>query len=182
MRFSVPMFLLFGILGLIPLGADSTPEDTNSPSATTNNLVRSPRLYSFQAPPGWETKVRDDGSSKACDMVAPNDCAAMIYVLVTQQPDVSIDKMAQRQRDLDKKTHSTSDVQASDPQPFTTDSGWEGLMYTETITYNGRGSQYRYYFFKNHDARIMLTMSCHSESADHYNPLFDAAVKSLTKE
>jgi hypothetical protein len=162
--------------------ADPTAGDTNAAPAPADNVVRNPGVYSFQAPTGWRVRMGNTGSATVCDMIGANDCVAMITAWVTPR-EGSLEDFAQGQMDMEKKMHSKSDVQWGDLHPFTTDSGWQGLMYTETITTNGSVNKQTHYFFLGHDdTKVIFGTSCHGESADHYTPIFDAAAKSLTQE
>jgi len=181
MRHPIFVAFLLGILSFGYVAADQPSVDPNSLLPVTDNLVHFPGAYSYQAPAGWSVKLRAIGSSTACDLVGEHDCVAMISVGVIYH-NSSLRKFAEFCMDMEKKMAINSDIQMGELEDYSTTSGWVGFKVVETKTTNGHSSQTTFYFFSGHnDDKIEMTTTCHSESLDHYTPIFDEAVKTFTR-
>jgi hypothetical protein len=180
MRNAILLVVLLGIFSIGVVNADQPSVDPNSLLPVTDNLVHFPGFYSYQAPTGWSVKLRAGGNSTACDLVGDHDFVAMISASVIFH-NSSLRKfaefcMAGEKRIIDE------DVQMGELEDYTTPSGWGGLKLVETRTRNGHSSQYTFYFFSgSDDNKIELSTTCHSESLEHYTPIFDEAVKTFTR-
>jgi hypothetical protein len=164
------------------------PDNTTSSNAVaaSDNIAKCPGTFSFHAPEGWKLASFGGVSVSASDIVG-NDCIAMISGFI-EQNDAPLRKYAQDRLDSEKGIYTTmnsqEDVQYGDLQPFTTDSGSEGLKCVETHMKNGVVVRKdMYYFFEGHaDTKILISTICHMDQLDHDAPLFDDVVRTLVRE
>jgi hypothetical protein len=143
-------------------------------------------LLSYQAPPGW--MVRDPvGISKYQIAVAPAPAGipANINIEVDQEAGPMDGYIANSLATL-KKLPQVEDLTVVSQKTFTTAAGLDGrrVVVTDTVPQlnNVRIEQVFYYFDGGGDNKLVITATCRASDAATDEPLFDAAMKSMTLE
>lgn len=142
-------------------------------------------LLSYQAPPGW--MARDLATSKYQVAVAPVTAGmpANINIEVDQAAGPMKDYIAGALANL-KKLPQIKDLTVVSQAAFKTSAGLDGtrvvVMDTVPQLDNARIEQVFYYFDGGGDNKLVLTATCPASEAATNEPLFDAAIKSMTLE
>ena len=143
-------------------------------------------LLSYQAPAGWI--ARDPvGISKYQIAVAPARVGmpANINIEVDQEAKPMDDYIANSLATL-KKLPQVEDLTVVSQKTFTTAAGLDGrrVVVTDTVPQlnNARIEQVFYYFDGGGDNKLVITATCSASDAAINEPLFDAAIKSMTLE
>ncbi len=149
---------------------------------TPGPTVSVPGLFSYQTPPGWTVQKVASATYPAAQEIKNGAVAAMITVEIDHTPG-PLDQWLKKSLAKNKVQFASYDFIASAPVPCVTASGVQGFRVITHLTANSRSLYFvAYNFTGSADAKIVVTCNCPAADADHYTPIFDAAMKTFVPQ
>jgi hypothetical protein len=113
------------------------------------------------------------------DTAGPGHIKAMVTVNTDAAPQ-NLTEWCSKSLDRNKAQFAALHAQVGELQHFATAANVPGFRATVDLTARGRPIHYVMYFFAGSgDTKIAITCACAASDADHYAPLFEAAMETF---
>jgi len=143
-----------------------------------------PNAFSYQIPTGW-TAITLPGTLyptavEGPETSGPGHLKAMISINTDDSP-LSLTEWVSKSVARNQTLFAALHAHAGELERFTTATGVPGFRSTVELTARGRPLHYALYFFAGHaNMKIAVTCACAATDADHYAPLFEAAMETFS--
>jgi len=169
------------LIGVILLAVFLAPLSRSA--AETRATVGAPNVFSYQVPAGW--KLRYDQGEKYPSATDVKDEVIMGNISVDMETQAgALNEWFKNSLAKQKAQYSSQyahfNPHIGNPTPFVTTTGTKGFRVVIRLTVGEEDIVYVFYYFAgNSNVKILVTCFSAPEDADHYAPLFDAAMKTF---